>query len=97
MDSDKAGSVSYKGYGGHVRSRLAGFSNWLFIKFYVDSDRAFCRFRNADDELGGCIWFTEQSLRLPRISPLYQARQQQCLQDVQGLVHFDEYAVLILR
>ncbi len=42
MDSDKAGSLSCKGYGGHVQSRLAGFQNRLFIKFCVDLDRAFC-------------------------------------------------------
>ncbi len=95
MDSDKAGSVSYKGYGGHVRSRLAGFQNLLFIKFYVDSDQAFCRFCNADDELGGCIRFTEKSLRLPRILSWHQARQPQCVQE--DFLHFDEYAVRILR
>ena len=79
MDSDKAGSVSYQGYGGHVRSRLAGFHNRLYLWILM----AFCRFCNADDELGGYNRFPEQSFRLPRILSRHQAQQPQCVQDLQ--------------
>ena len=79
MDSDKARSVSYQGYGGHVASRFAGYQNRLYLWILM----AFCRFCNADDELGGCIRFPEQPLRLPRILSRHQARQPQCVQDLQ--------------
>ena len=39
MDSDKGWQASYKGFGGHVWSRLAGFQSllslWILIGFKV--------------------------------------------------------------